>query len=170
MREARRIGATYSSERDFLKSPLDPMESDANSTRGWLRNGNPSGDPSKSPRCNALTRSGGRCKAPAMRSKRTGGYTRCRLHGGASTGPRTPEGKERCRRANWRHGRRSAEWNMHRKTLRRFLLLGRLEFEELRRDINRLLRECDHEQLTQNTPWSARIAQPNTGRQVSTLD
>jgi len=29
---------------------------------------------------------------------------RCRLHGGKSTGPRTPEGLARSRRANWRHG------------------------------------------------------------------
>lgn len=27
------------------------------------------------------------------------------MHGGLSTGPRTPEGLERCRRARWRHGR-----------------------------------------------------------------
>ena len=26
------------------------------------------------------------------------------MHGGASTGPRTPEGLERCRRARWKHG------------------------------------------------------------------
>jgi len=32
---------------------------------------------------------------------------RCRMHGGLSTGPRTPEGRERCRMANWRHGLRS---------------------------------------------------------------
>jgi hypothetical protein len=35
-----------------------------------------------------------------MRSRR-----RCRLHGGKSTGPRTPEGAERARLANLRHGR-----------------------------------------------------------------
>ena len=29
---------------------------------------------------------------------------RCKLHGGKSTGPRTPDGLERCRRANWEHG------------------------------------------------------------------
>jgi hypothetical protein len=29
-------------------------------------------------------------------------------HGGASTGPRTAEGVERCRRARWKHGERSA--------------------------------------------------------------
>jgi hypothetical protein len=34
---------------------------------------------------------------------------RCRLHGGKSTGPRTPEGLQRSRRANWKHGRFSQE-------------------------------------------------------------
>jgi len=34
---------------------------------------------------------------------------RCRLHGGKSTGPRTPEGLERSRRARWKHGRYSRE-------------------------------------------------------------
>jgi hypothetical protein len=30
------------------------------------------------------------------------------MHGGTSTGPRTPEGLERCRTANWKHGFRAA--------------------------------------------------------------
>lgn len=34
---------------------------------------------------------------------------RCRMHGGASTGPRTAEGRKRCRAAPWKHGRRAAE-------------------------------------------------------------
>jgi len=34
---------------------------------------------------------------------------RCRLHGGKSTGPRTPEGLERMRRAKTKHGSYSAE-------------------------------------------------------------
>jgi hypothetical protein len=29
---------------------------------------------------------------------------RCRMHGGMSTGPKTPEGLERSRRARWVHG------------------------------------------------------------------
>ena len=37
------------------------------------------------------------------------------VRGGPSTGPRTPEGLERCRKANWRHGRRSAEAVAERK-------------------------------------------------------
>ena len=35
---------------------------------------------------------------------------RCRMHGGPSTGPRTPEGRERSRKANWKHGRYSREY------------------------------------------------------------
>jgi hypothetical protein len=34
---------------------------------------------------------------------------RCRMHGGASTGPRTAEGLERSRRARWIHGAYSRE-------------------------------------------------------------
>jgi len=34
---------------------------------------------------------------------------RCRVHGGLSTGPRTPQGLERSRRSNWKHGHYSAE-------------------------------------------------------------
>jgi hypothetical protein len=33
---------------------------------------------------------------------------RCRFHGGKSTGPRTPEGLERSRKAGWKHGHYSA--------------------------------------------------------------
>jgi CheY-like chemotaxis protein len=52
--------------------------------RGWLRNGNPPGDLSKAKRCGAGTRSGQACRGPAMANGR------CRMHGGSSTGPRTP--------------------------------------------------------------------------------
>ena len=55
----------------------------------------------EAPRCGARTRRGTACQAPAMPNGR------CRMHGGASTGPRTPEGLERCRRARWKHGARS---------------------------------------------------------------
>jgi hypothetical protein len=43
---------------------------------------------------------------------------RCRMHGGKSTGPRTPEGLERSRRANWRHGNYSAASMAERKEAR----------------------------------------------------
>jgi hypothetical protein len=34
---------------------------------------------------------------------------RCRMHGGASTGPKTPDGLARCQTARFKHGQRSAE-------------------------------------------------------------
>jgi len=72
--------------------------------RGHLQNNNPGGDFSKAPRCGATTRRQTKCGQPAVRNRR-----RCRLHGGKSTGPRTPEGLERSRRANWKHGVYSRE-------------------------------------------------------------
>ena len=63
-----------------------------------LRNGNPQGDPMKAPRCGARTRKGKSCRQPAMANGR------CRMHGGPSTGPRTPEGIERIRQSRLKHG------------------------------------------------------------------
>src|SRR5215475_9717979 len=51
------------------------------------------------PRCGARSkRTDKPCRAAAMPNGR------CKLYGGKSTGPRTPEGLERSRRANWKHG------------------------------------------------------------------
>ena len=50
-------------------------------------------------RCGAKTRRGTACLRPA--NKKNG---RCRLHGGASTGPRTADGRARISAANLRHG------------------------------------------------------------------
>jgi hypothetical protein len=70
--------------------------------RGWLKHGNPPGDVTRAVRCGARTRRGTVCQQPAMANHR------CRFHGGKSTGPRTPEGLERSRKARWIHGRYSA--------------------------------------------------------------
>ena len=70
--------------------------------RGHLKNGNRPGDFQAAARCGARTRCGGECRQPAMPNGR------CRLHGGLSTGPRTPEGLARSRRARLTHGARSA--------------------------------------------------------------
>jgi hypothetical protein len=71
--------------------------------KGKLRNGNHSGDPHKAPRCGAHSRRTGLpCRAPAVRGKQ-----RCRLHGGKSTGPKTPEGIERVSKSQWKTGRHS---------------------------------------------------------------
>jgi hypothetical protein len=94
---------------------------------GWLKNGNPAGDPNTAPRCGAKTRNGKKCRAPAMRNGR------CRMHGGTSTGPRTREGLAHSRRARWKHGLYSAEA----KEERRF-------FRQLVQDAGILLRRfCD---------------------------
>jgi hypothetical protein len=78
-----------------LNSPNEPHIK----RQGWLRNGNPPGDPTRAPRCGAKARHGGMCRAPSMKNGR------CRFHGGKSTGPKTEAGLSRSRRANWRHGR-----------------------------------------------------------------
>jgi hypothetical protein len=70
---------------------------------GPLRNGNPRGNPNLAPRCGARTRAGCACRAPAMKNER------CRMHGGASTGPRTEAGRARIRAARTKHGFYGAE-------------------------------------------------------------
>jgi hypothetical protein len=52
--------------------------------------------------CGARTRRGTACQKPPLNGK-----TRCRLHGGLSTGPKTAEGKARIAAAHWKYGRRS---------------------------------------------------------------
>jgi hypothetical protein len=87
--------------------------------RGWLKNGNPPGDLASAKSCGARTRVGRPCKGPAMKNGR------CRMHGGPSTGPRTPEGKERARRAPWKHGRYSAESIAQRREARAIIRIMR---------------------------------------------
>jgi len=82
-------------------APAPKLHAAPGAARGRLKNGNPSGDYLKSPRCGARTRAGGCCRQPAMANGR------CRLHGGLSTGPRTPEGLARCRITRLVHGCRS---------------------------------------------------------------
>jgi hypothetical protein len=51
--------------------------------------------------CSAKSkRTGVQCRAPAVKGK-----TKCKTHGGKSTGPRTPEGKARIAAAHHVHGR-----------------------------------------------------------------
>jgi hypothetical protein len=55
-------------------------------------------------RCLAKTRRGTECQKPAIK-----GRSRCQLHGGRSTGPRTVEGRARIAAANFKHGNRTKE-------------------------------------------------------------
>jgi hypothetical protein len=87
--------------RPVPSAPAPNLHAAPGAARGRLKNGNPSGDYLKSPRCGARTRAGGCCRQPAMANGR------CRMHGGLSTGPRTPEGLARCRTARLVHGCRT---------------------------------------------------------------
>ena len=55
-------------------------------------------------RCGAETRNGQPCKKAAMKGRK-----RCRNHGGASTGPRTEEGRARIAAAQTKHGQLTKE-------------------------------------------------------------
>lgn len=90
-----------------------------------LKNGNPQGNPMNAPRCGAKTRRGMPCRAPAMANGR------CRMHGGKSTGPRTREGLERSRKANWKHGLYSAESIAARRYIRQLFRESREMIEHV---------------------------------------
>ncbi len=94
--------------------------------RGWLKNNNPPGDFMKAPRCGAKTRKDTPCQAPAMKNGR------CRLHGGKSTGPKTPEGIERIRQAHLKHGEYTKE-----------AIASRKEFNALLRQLKGTMNEID---------------------------
>jgi hypothetical protein len=95
--------------------------------RGRLKNGNPSGNPMNSLRCGShARRTGWPCRGPAMRNGR------CRMHGGRSTGPRTEEGRQRAKIANFIHGMFSAEQVAENKECRELIK----QFRELQLKIN----------------------------------
>jgi hypothetical protein len=102
-------------ERFLEKIVETPLEKTQALRKGWLKNGNPLGNPNLAPRCGAKTRQGTSCRAPAM------GNGRCRMHGGASTGPRTPAGLARSKRARWKHGLYSAVTVAERRRARELL-------------------------------------------------
>jgi hypothetical protein len=76
------------------------------------------------PRCGARTRRDSACRSPAMPNGR------CRMHGGKSTGPRTPEGLARMRRAKTRHGSYSQEMRQLMRTIRLLDAAARRTLEE----------------------------------------
>ena len=56
-------------------------------------------------RCTARAKhSKDQCRKPAIRGK-----TKCRTHGGASTGPKTKAGKDAIRQAHFKHGEQTLE-------------------------------------------------------------
>lgn len=62
-------------------------------------------------RCNAQSkRTRMQCGAPAMQGK-----SKCRFHGGLSTGPLSAEGRARCAHAKTRHGLETRAIREHRR-------------------------------------------------------
>ena len=92
------------------------------------------GDPSKAKRCLAKTRRGTPCMRAAEKNPITGRRSRCRLHGGLSSGPRTEEGRRRSREAVLRHGRYTAAAQRSRAEMRQRLAGLRKSREELQSD------------------------------------
>jgi hypothetical protein len=80
--------------------------------RGWLKNGNRTGNPDNAPRCGAKTRAGTPCRSAAMPNGR------CRMHGGPSTGPRTEAGRAAIRASRTIHGRYSQASIMARREVK----------------------------------------------------
>ena len=80
-------------------------------------------------RCHAKTRKGTPCQRPA--NKKNG---RCRLHGGASSGPITEVGRARISAANLRHGKYTKD---KLKKRRENAARGR----EIRRELHQMERE-----------------------------
>jgi len=65
----------------------------------------------KCAQCQAKSkRTGVQCRAPASKGK-----TKCRFHGGASTGPLTPEGRLRCAAAKTVHGQETTKIRKERR-------------------------------------------------------
>ena len=65
----------------------------------------------KCAQCQAKSkRTGVQCRAPASKGK-----TKCRFHGGASTGPRTQEGRKRCSEARFVHGQETTSMRKDRR-------------------------------------------------------
>ena len=62
-------------------------------------------------RCQAISkRTKQQCAAPASKGK-----TKCKFHGGASTGPRTTTGRQRCAAAKTLHGKETTAKRLERR-------------------------------------------------------
>ena len=82
-------------------------------------------------RCLAKTRRGTKCQRAAF--KHNG---RCAMHGGLSTGARTPEGLQRISEANLKHGRQTKD---KLEAQRHAAMVGRRVMGELKRLEGRLV-------------------------------
>jgi len=96
-----------------------------------LKNGNAPYDLSKHKRCGAKKRkSKEKCKQPAMKNGR------CKLHGGLSTGAKTPEGKKKSREARLKHGAYTPEWIAEGRAIKAWIRNTRELFDQYEREIS----------------------------------
>jgi hypothetical protein len=105
-------GATAGDDREMNNEPLErkPIDRMRAPLEALLK-------ANAAPRCGARSkRTGKPCLGAAMPNGR------CKFHGGKSTGPRTPGGLERSRRANWKHGNFSREAKAEQSRLRAAIL------------------------------------------------
>ena len=79
-------------------------------------------------RCAAKTRKGSPCQRPARLP-----VGRCRVHGGASTGPRTEEGRARIAAAQIKHGRLTKQKRLEAKARAKVGRQVRAELREIER-------------------------------------
>jgi hypothetical protein len=96
------------------------MSGEKPASAGPLRNGNPRRDLATLPCCGARTRQGLACRQPAMRN------SRCRFHGGKSTGARTQQGKAAQIAAHTVHGQYGDAGRRLRDLTRMLALAARL--------------------------------------------
>ena len=81
-------------------------------------------------RCGAKTRAGTPCKNPAVT-----GRARCRMHGGKSTGAKTPEGRAKLRALHWKHGRSTTEAKAEAKRQAQVGRAVRAELRQIEREL-----------------------------------
>lgn len=112
-------------------------------------------------RCGARTRKGSPCQRPARLA-----VGRCRVHGGASTGPRTEEGRARIAAAQATHGRLTKE---KRAEAKRRAQVGR----EIRAELREAEAECIAAGLL-GKDWRAQLdlrgRSDESDKKVSNLD
>jgi hypothetical protein len=84
------------------------------------------------PQCTAKSKqSGSRCQNFAVKNK-----TVCWIHGGKSTGPSTPKGREKIQKLKMKHGLYSQNAAEERKRFRELLLQAKKTLQEVNDQIN----------------------------------
>jgi hypothetical protein len=114
----------YPSQAFDVRSPvMDTHTNPLKLTRAEIRRFTTAGGRIVCRRCNATSkRTKVQCGGPAMQGK-----TKCKFHGGLSTGPRTKQGKLRCAQAKTIHGKDTrVDRQVHRLAMKRLRLYAQI--------------------------------------------